>query len=167
MFLHSCKLTPFTAGASSIYDGTPLVEQSVARVRTPHHTHKFSTLSDVSPNDREPPSSTCPSITALDLSVSLKDPKLWNVLPSTSACATNGPRLSGCKLTSHRLVEIPARYVPRPSSSAITEITNHDRSLSVERAQEQCLPRITTLTIIFPLLLGLLYAVFSPHRRGA
>ena len=111
MFLHSCKLTPFTAGASSIYDGTPLVEQSVARVRIPPHTHKFSTLSDVSPNDREPPSSTCPSITALDLSASLKDPKLWDVLSSTSACATNGPRSSGCKLTSHRLVETPARYV--------------------------------------------------------
>ena len=111
MSLQSCKLIPFTAGASSIYDGTPLVEQSVARVRTSPHPQVPNSLSDASPNDRELPSCTCPSTTALDLSASLKDPKLWNVLPSTSACATNGPRLSGCKLTSHRLVETPARYV--------------------------------------------------------
>ena len=82
-------------------------------------------------------------------------------MPSTSACMINVLLLNGCRRTSHRLAEILARYVHRSSFSAIVDITNHDRSPSLERAQEQCLPPITTSTIIFPLLPELLYVLFS------
>src|SRR5712691_5951921 len=74
---------------------------------------------------------------------------------------TNVLLWSGCRRISNRLGEILARYAHRTSFSAIAEITNHDRSPSLERAQERCLSPTTTLTTIFPLLPGLLYAFFS------
>ena len=61
----------FTAGASFLYDGTPLVEQSVNRVRTPSRTHKSSLLIDVTHRGHR--SCTCLSTIVLDLSASLKD----------------------------------------------------------------------------------------------
>ena len=53
----------------------------------------------------------------LDLSASLKVQRPWKEVRSTSACTTNGSLFSGCRRTSHRLVEIPARYVLRFSCS--------------------------------------------------
>ena len=82
-------------------------------------------------------------------------------MPSTSACMINVLLWSGCRRTSHHLVEILAKYVHKSSVSAIVDITNRNRSPSLERAQEQSLPPITTSTIIFPLLPELLYAPFS------
>ena len=43
----------------------------------------------------------------------------------------------------------------------IIGVTNHDRSLSLDRAQEEYLPPTTTSTTISPLLLVLLYAQVS------
>ena len=61
----------FTAGASFLYDGTPLVEQSVNRVRAPSRTHKSSMLIEVMHRGHR--SCTCLSTIVLDLSASLKD----------------------------------------------------------------------------------------------
>ena len=106
-----------TDGASFIYDGTPLVKQSVDRVRTSSHTLELSTLLLIDVIHREPRSCMCLSIIVLDPSASLKDLRRWNEVPSTLACTTNGLLWSGCRRTSHRLVEILARYVDGSSSS--------------------------------------------------
>ena len=87
-------------------------------------------------------------------------------MPSTLACMISVLLWNGCRRTSRRLVEIPARCVHRSLSSAFTDITNHDRSPFLERAQERHPPPITTLTIIFPLLPELLYALFSRGSRS-
>ena len=65
----------FTDGASSLYDGTPLVGQSVARVWRSWHFILFSTLGN-GLYSRERQSFLCPSTTALDLLASLKVRKL-------------------------------------------------------------------------------------------
>ena len=65
----------FTDGASFIYDGTPLVGQSVNRVRTPSHTHKSSILLLIDATHRGHRSCTCLSTIVLALSASLKDPR--------------------------------------------------------------------------------------------
>ena len=44
--LHLVNSRLITDGGSSLYDGTPLVEQSVARVRTPSHSNEFHSLID-------------------------------------------------------------------------------------------------------------------------
>jgi hypothetical protein len=77
MPLHSYRLTPpFTAGTSSLYDGTPLVEQSVTRVRMSLQSNKFSTPLMMIVTHRERRSCMCLSTTALDLLASLKDQRL-------------------------------------------------------------------------------------------
>jgi len=134
----------YTDGASLLYDGTFLVGQSVTRVRTPSHTHKSSILLLINVTHRGHRSCTCLSTIVLGLSASLKDPRRRGEVPSILACMINVLLWSGCRRTSHRLAEILARYVHRSSSSAITDITNHDRSPSLERAQERCLHPITT-----------------------
>ncbi len=60
-----------TDGASSLYDGTPLVKRSVDRVRTPSHRHMSFTLLMMDVAHRERQSCSCPSTTALDLSAFL------------------------------------------------------------------------------------------------
>ena len=63
----------FTDGASFLYDGTPLVEQSLNRVRTPSPTHKSSILLLTDGTQRGHRSCTCLSTIVLGLSASLKD----------------------------------------------------------------------------------------------
>jgi len=111
------NLCLFIAGGSLFFDGTPLVGQSIARVRTSSHTFMFSTLLVMDLSYREPRYFLCLSTTVLDLSASLKDLRLWNEVRSTSACTTNGSPFSGYRKTSHCLVGIPARYVRGSSSS--------------------------------------------------
>jgi len=60
-------------GASFQYDGTPLVERSVSRVRIPSHTHKSSTLLMIDVTHREHRSCSCRSTIVLGLSAFLKD----------------------------------------------------------------------------------------------
>lgn len=108
----SVDLRYFTDGDSSLYDGTPLVGQSVARVRTSSHSKKVLHLM-VNVPSREPRSFLCLSTTVLDLLAFLKDPRLRSEVLSTSACATNGLPFSGSRTTLHNLVEIPARYSTR------------------------------------------------------
>ena len=74
-----------TDGASFIYDGTPLVKQSVDHVRTLSHKLRVL-LRDVT--HREPRSCTCLSTIVSDPSASLKDPRRRSE-PSISACTTN------------------------------------------------------------------------------
>jgi len=152
-----------TDGASFIYDGTPLVKQSVDRVRTSSHTHELSTLLLTDVTHREPRSCMCLSTIVLDLSASLKDPRLWSEGPSTSACTTNGLLWSGCRRTSHRLAAILPRYVHGSSYCVvlppIVGHAIHDRSPFSERAQEQRPSPFTTSTTIFPPLPEPLYAL--------
>ena len=49
----------FPDGASFLSDGTPLVEQSVNRVRTPSRTHKLSILLLIDVTYREHRSCSC------------------------------------------------------------------------------------------------------------
>src|SRR5260221_1968501 len=109
---------------------------------------------------REHPSFLCLSTIVLDLSASLKDPRLWSKVRSTSACTTKGSLFSGCRRISHCLVEIPVRYV-RAIVPFVGCTTIHYRSPFLERAQEQCLHPIIISTMIFQLLPELLYALFS------
>jgi len=109
---------------------------------------------------REPQSFLCLSTTVLDLLVSLKDPRPWKKVRSTSACTTNGSPFSGCRRISLRLVAILARYVWATVPFIIC-ITIYCRSPYLERAREQCLHPITASTMIFQLLPELLYALFS------
>jgi len=153
----------FPDGASSIYDGTPLVGQSVARVRRSSFSVLFSTFSN-GLYSREPQSFLCLSTTVLDLLVSLKGPRLWKKVRSTSACTTNGSPFSGCRRISLCLVAILARYV-RATVPVIVCITIYCRSPYLERAREQCLHPIITSTTIFQLLPELLCALFSRTTR--
>ena len=113
MSLHLVELMPLhLVGGSLYFDGTPLVGQSIARVRTSSHTFMFSsTLLLMDLTYRELRYFLCLSTTALDLSASLKDPRLWSEVLSTSACTTNGSLFSGYRRTSHGSVGILARYV--------------------------------------------------------
>jgi len=76
-WVNSCL---FTDGASFIYDGTPLVKQSVDRVRIPRTNHGLFTLLLID-TYRGPRSCTCLSTIVLDPSASPKDPRRRSEVP--------------------------------------------------------------------------------------
>ena len=141
----SVDLRYFTDGDSSLYDGTPLVGQSVARVRTSSHSKKVLHLV-VNVASREPRSFLCLSTTVLDPLAFLKDPRLRREVLSISACATNGLLFSGSRTTLHSLVEIPARYFHASPSSFHSwyDTANVNRLRSLDKLLEQCQSPITT-----------------------
>jgi hypothetical protein len=119
-------------GGSSLYDGTPLVEYSVTRVCMSSRSHKVLTRSVMDVTHREHRSCLCLSTTVLDLSASLKDPRLQNEVPLISACVINVLPFSGCRRISHHLVETLARYLRAslsschcPVSQTMTCMTGH------------------------------------------
>ena len=156
-----------TDGASFIYDGTPLVEKSVDRVRVPLRTHELSTLllSDVL------------ILTGNPYPVRVYQLSSWSSrLPSrTRGCGARCPqpwpaRPTGCfgvGAEEHRIVwwrssqGTPTGRRPSP----IAGNTIHDRSLSSVRAQEQRPSPFTTSMTIFPLLPEPLYALISRTSR--
>jgi len=154
-----------TDGASFIYDGTPLVEKSVDRVRTSLRTHELSTplLIDVLTGNPYPIrvyqlsswSSRVPSRTR---GRGARCPQPWPARPT--GC-------SGVGAEEHRIVwwrssqGMPTGRRPPPiAGNAI-----HDRSPSSERAQEQRPSPFTTSMTIFPLLPEPLYALISRTSR--
>ena len=72
---HQVTLRHFPDGASFLYDGSVLVDQSVNRVRIPSCTHKASALLLIDITHRGHRSCTCLSTIALGLSASLRDPR--------------------------------------------------------------------------------------------
>ena len=116
----------------------------IIRVRDPVHS-KAALLATGTP------SFLYQSITVLDPSPPPRDLRPWSEELSTSVCMTNRSFWSGCRKTSHRLVETPTRYVAghRPG---LASVTTRDRSPFLERAQGRCLPSITTSTGTSPLL---------------
>ena len=107
-----------------------------------YHTPLCSSLLVMEFTHREPRSFSCLSTTVLDPLASLKDPKLWKKVRSTSASTTNGSLFSGCRKISHRLVAIPTRYVRAifPFLSASQSVIGH--RFWTKRGSNVCIPSL-------------------------
>lgn len=102
----SVDLSYFTDGDSSLHDGTPLVGQFVARVRTSSHSKKFIHLLSGECCFQGIPILFVSFSYRIDSWTSWPDPRLRSEVLSTSACKINGLLFSGSRMILHCLVEI-------------------------------------------------------------